>query len=478
MRALRVFGLLLIAIARVSPVAAGTPAPSASVVGHYKGSITIMGTELAIAVDITTGPRGLGATIDVPQQGAKALPLANVGYRPPRVHFELPAGPGLATFEGEATGDTITGTFTLAGAAGTFRLRREALGVLSPPATPVPPPYREEDVTFTSPAGVFAGTLTAPAGPGAHPAVLLITGSGPQNRDEELFGFKPFRLIADHLTRHGIVVLRCDDRGVGATTAKREGTTTADLADDALAAVAFLRGRSEVDPRRVGLLGHSEGGVVAPMAAARSADVAFIVLVSGMGVSGERILLEQAETIGRAEGSSDADVAAEAQLQRHLFQAARTGSGWDEATAEARVLALAKLEALPEAQRKAIGDLGAYADLAIAGQLAMVRSPWFRFFIDYDPAADLAKVRCPVLALFGEKDLQVPAEANGKAVAEALARGGNRDVTVKVLTGANHLYQKAITGSPNEYPTLPKEFVPDFLDTISTWIARRSPVRP
>ncbi len=402
------------------------------------------------------------------------MPLSNVGYRPPRVHFELPAGPGLATFDGEAKGDEIAGRFTQGGAAGEFHIRRQALGVLVAPAASAPPPYREEEVTFTSPDGTFAGTLTIPPGSGSHPAVLLITGSGPQNRDEELFGFKPFRLIADHLTRNGIVVLRCDDRGVGGTTAKRDGVTTADFADDALAGVAFLKTRPEVDAKRIGLLGHSEGGVVAPMAAARSTDVSFIVLMSGMGVSGERILLDQAELIGRAAGVSEADVVAEAALQKRIFQAARSGSGWDEVTAAARVLAIGKLQALPVEQRRAIGDLGAYADRAIAGQLAMARTPWFTFFIDYDPAADLAKVRCPVLALFGEKDLQVPAAANRKALAEALARGGNRDVTVKVVAGANHLYQQAGSGSPNEYPTLKKEFVPGFLETISGWIKVRT----
>jgi pimeloyl-ACP methyl ester carboxylesterase len=236
--------------------------------------------------------------------------------------------------------------------------------------------------------------------------------------------------------------------------------------------VAFLKTRSEVDAKRIGLLGHSEGGVVAPMAAARSNDVAFIVLVSGSGVTGERLMLDQAEAIGRAGGATAADLASEAALQRRLFQAARRGEGWDSVTAEARALAIEKLKALPDEQRKAIGDIGAFADQAIAGQLAMVRSPWFRFFIDYDPAADLAKVRCPVLALFGEKDLQVPAESNRQAVAAALAHGGNRNVTIKVLPGANHLYQKAATGSPNEYPELAKEFVPGFLDTISAWIAK------
>lgn len=181
-------------------------------------------------------------------------------------------------------------------------------------------------------------------------------------------------------------------------------------------------------------------------------------------------MLDQAELIGRAGGASDADLAAEAALQKRFFQAARIGVGWDEVTAEARALALAKLETLPEQQRRALGDLGAYADRAIAGQLAMARSPWFSFFLDHDPAVVLAQVRCPVLALFGEKDLQVAAGPNRDAIAAALARGGNTRVTTRVLAGANHLYQQAVTGSPSEYATLAKEFVPELLPAISEWI--------
>ncbi len=472
MRSLQRFVAAVASALALTALAAGAPA-AATVVGHWEGAITIMGTQLAIKVDFTTGTQGLAATIDIPQQGVKALPLSNVGYRAPELHFELPAGPGLATFDGEVKGDEITGVFAQAGVTGEFRLKRGAAAAATP-SLEAPPPYRAEEVNFAGPAGTIAGTITVPPAGGAHPAVLLITGSGPQNRDEEIFGFKPFRLIADHLTRNGIVVLRCDDRGVGGTTAKAAGATTADFAADALAGVAFLKTRPEVDVKRIGLLGHSEGGIVAPLAAVRSTDVAFIVLVSGMGVTGERILLDQADLIGRAEGATEADRIKEAALQRRIFQAVRSGAGWDEVKADARQAALERLKAMPAKQQQAIGDLGAYADRMVAGQLAMAQSPWFKYFIDYDPATTLAKVRCPVLALFGEKDLQVPAESNRTAIVEALARGGNRDVTAKVLPGANHLYQQAGSGSPSEYPTLSKQFVPGFLETISAWINART----
>ena len=456
--------LLTLALAAPQSPAGETPSPAA-LSGRWEGAISIMGAELAITVEFATPDGALAATIDIPQQGAKGLPLKNVSYRPPRVRFELPTGPGVATFDGERRGDEIAGTFSQGGAAGTFRLGRRAG---SPVPAEAPRPYREEEVAYATPAGSFACTLTLPPHPLA--AVALLTGSGPQNRDEELLGFKPFRLIADHLSRAGVATLRCDDRGVGGTTAGRAEATTSDFADDAVAAVAFLRARPELAGLPVGLLGHSEGGVVAPLAATRTRGVAFLVLVSALGTTGERVLLDQAELIGRAGGASDADVRAEAALQMRLFAATRSGAGWDAVTAEARALALTKLEALPEEQRRALGDLGAYADRAIAGQLAMARSPWFKYFLDYDPAVALTKVRCPVLATFGEKDLQVPAGPNRDAIAAALARGGNTSVTTRVFAGANHLYQKSVTGSPSEYATLAKEFVPELLPAISNWI--------
>ncbi|MBZ5639983.1 MAG: alpha/beta fold hydrolase [Acidobacteriia bacterium] len=464
--------LLLVAVAALlaAPLWAAEPAPD----GHFEGAIHVMGTDLEIKVDFKTVEKALSATIDIPVQGALGLPLSNVRHDPPKIHFELAASPGIATFDGETKGDEISGKFLQAGAEGTFHLKRGA-AAKAEAAKEEPPPYRQEEVKFRNgEEATLAGTLTLPATPGPHPSVVLITGSGPQNRDEELFGFKPFRVLADHLTRSGIAVLRYDDRGVGESTGSPAQATTEDFAGDVAAAVAFLRTRPDIDPNRVGLLGHSEGGIVAPMVATRTPGIAFIVLMSGMGLTGERILLDQAELIGRAEGSSEEAIRKEAEIQKHIFAAVRSGQGWDEVRAETKKEALARIAKKPEEQRKSVPDPDTYADRMIEGQLAMARSPWFKFFLDYDPAKTLEKVKCPVLALFGEKDLQVPAESNRTAMAAALARGGNPDVTVKVFPGANHLYQAARTGGVSEYAVLGKEFVPGFLDTISGWIRERT----
>ncbi len=447
--------LLLLA----APAGAAESAAAASPVGgEWEGAIVVLGAELAIRVALVPSESGLVGTIDIPAQGALGLPLANARFEPPAVRFELPAGTGVATFDGELREGSIAGTFAQGGVSGTFRLARPAEAPVAETAKAESPSYREEEVRFETADGAFAATLSIPPGPGPHPAAILISGSGPQNRDEEVFGFRPFRVLADHLARSGVAVLRYDDRGVGGTTASPEGATTGDLARDALGAVAFLRGRPGIAPERIGLVGHSEGGIVAPLAAAREEGIAFLVLLSGMGVRGEQVLLDQGERIGRADGASDAEIARSAALQRRVFAAVRSGEGWETLRADL------KKEAM--------------ADAAIEEQLAMTRSPWFRFFLDHDPAPALERVRCPVLALFGGLDLQVPAESNREAVAAALARGGNRNVTIRTFPGANHLYQAAKTGSPSEYAALPKEFVPGFLETISGWIREKTGLGP
>jgi pimeloyl-ACP methyl ester carboxylesterase len=372
-------------------------------------------------------------------------------------------------FEGTVVGDVMSGSFTQGTARGTFAIKRGAALKPEPP-----PPYRQDEVTIQNGPIVLACTLTAPATPGAHPAVVLITGSGPQNRDEEVFGVKPFRMIADHLTRAGVAVLRCDDRGVGGSTGSVPKSTTADFAEDVLAQVRHLEARPGIDKAHIGLLGHSEGGLVAPMAAAASKSVAFIILMSGPALTGETIMLAQAELIAAAERVPEEQVRANADLQRMIFAAVRSGTGWEAVSEAGEKLALSAIARLPEEQRKMMGDPRTVARQQIAAQVASVRSPWFKFFLDYDPAPTLAKVQVPVLALFGGKDLQVPAEPNRRAMEEVFAKSGLEDYRLVVMPSANHLYQEATTGSVSEYAKLEKVFVPGFLDLLTTWIGERT----
>jgi len=471
--------LQIIVLMTLCAVRSAIPWPQAQqpLEGHWEGHISIMGTQLAIRVDFKTDQEGLKATIDIPQQGAKGLVLKNVRFEAPKVHFELPAGPGLAVFDGELKGDEISGSFTQGLASGTFSLKRGAATKEVPPAEE-PVPYKQEEVRFTNGNVILAGTLTLPPSGGPHPAVVMITGSGPQNRDEEILGFKLFRLIADHLTRNGIAVLRYDDRGVGGSTGITMQSTTQDFAGDVLAAVQLLKSRPDIDSKHIGLCGHSEGGVVAPIAASRSNDVAFIILMSGMGVTGEKILLSQGEAIARVEGASVEDLQERAEWQKRIFKVVRDGKGWEELRMDMRRDVLAQVEKLPPEQKKTIPDPKVYADAATEAQLQMPRSPWFKYFLDFDPSPYLEKVRCPVLALFGELDLQVPAEENKQAIAAALEKGGNKDYTMHVFPKANHLYIGAGTGSPKEYPMLKKEFVPGFLDFVTRWIRVKTGLQP
>ena len=459
----------------VGMLAAGQLQGQAAPSGRWEGAIVVLGSELGMSVEFTTGDSGLAATMDIPQQSAKGLPLRQVRYEAPTVHFELLGGPGLAVFEGTLDGDSITGSFSQSGVTGTFYLRPAGAAtsaVPPPPAEPVP--YLQEEVTFTNGDVTLAGTLTIPEGQGPFPAVVLITGSGAQNRDEEIFGLRPFRWIADYLTRRGIAVLRYDDRGVGGSSGTIQTATSEDFALDALAGVGLLATRGDIRSDAIGLIGHSEGGIVAPMAAARSPSVAFIVLLAGTAVTGEQILYAQGERILRANGATAEQLRIQREVQEMLFRAVRTGEGWDEAQRIVEEQARAAIAELPEEQRAAIPDLDTFVRTRAQQQLVAVQLPWFRFFLDFDPATVLEQVNVPVLALFGEKDLQVPPDVNVGPMRAALERAPTTDYTIEVIPGANHLFQEAVTGSPNEYATLKKEFVPGFLDLMTNWILKRA----
>ncbi len=450
---IRAFRCLAILVALV-PTAARA---QVGVQGAWEGAIHVVGQNITMRVDFVAADK---ATIDI--QGATGLTATNVKIDGASVHFELVAGGGLCVFEGTLKDDAITGSFTQGPAKGAFDLTRA-----KPPAPEPPPPYKQEEVTITNGAIKLAGTLTIPPTAGRHPAVVLITGSGAENRDEDVFGFKVFRVLADQLTRAGIAVLRCDDRGVGGSTGSVPDSTSEDFATDVLADVAYLASRSDIDPKRIGLIGHSEGGLIAPIAASRSPRIAFIVLMSGPALPGDKILVAQGEHLLKLRGASTEAMAKQAESQQRVFEAARTNSGWDDVEKQFKADIDAQAAKVPEAQRAAMQQAG-YQQ--VEAQLKSARTPWFRFFLTFDPATVLVKVRCPVLAYFGELDFQVPADVNKPALEQVMAKSGNRDVTIKVLPKANHLYQEGNTGDFAEYAVLKKEFVPDLVPTMTAWI--------
>jgi hypothetical protein len=283
--------------------------------------------------------------------------------------------------------------------------------------------------------------------------VLLITGSGPQDRDESLMGHRPFLVLADHLVRKGVAVLRLDDRGAGKSTGSFGEATTLDFAADAESAVTWLRARAEVRPKQIGLAGHSEGGLIAAIIGSRNQDVAFLVLLAGTGVTGERILYQQAGDIIDAAGGNEDAVTRNRDTQKAIFRIVRENPDHEAAAT--------KLKELQASSPPA--------------QIRNVNTPWFRQFLDLDPAAYLSKVKVPVLALNGELDLQVNPAVNLPAIAKALSAAGNQDHQEQSLPGLNHLFQHASTGLPNEYGKIEETLAPEVLERVSAWILRRCP---
>ena len=382
-------------------------------------------------------------------------------------------------FEGilSEDGRRIEGTWSQG--ANTFPLAVDKTDELPEPDRPQRPvepfPYSSTDVSFPNTrAGIeLAGTITTPEGAGPHPAVVLISGSGPQNRNSTLSGHDIFWVLADHLTRNGIAVLRYDDRGVGRSGGSFKEATSEDFASDAQAAVEFLGSHPEVDGARIGLVGHSEGGLIAPMVATRVDDLAFVVLLAGPGLRGDEILYLQGELIMTANGAPRRLIEKNRTAQEALYRAVREEP--DAKAVRAQLLEVFEefVGSLTSRERAMLGMSGDLQQV-IDAQIATVTSPWYRFFLDYDPAPALRRLRAPVLALNGAKDLQVPPQQNLEAIEGALNAGGNEDVTVRELAGLNHLFQTARTGAPSEYGDIEETFAPVALSTITDWILARS----
>ncbi len=451
----------------------GAPAGAATtdVSGHWEGAVTLPGMELGLLIELSLQDGAWSGTADIPMQGAKGIALAGVRAVGDSLCFALAGVPGEPTFRGVREDSRITGRFTQGGQTFPFYLGREKLAAPLRPQEPKRPfPYREEEVGYDNGPIHLVATLTLPEGSGPFPAAVLITGSGAQDRDEALFGHKPFLVLSDYLTRAGIAVLRADDRGVGGSTGKVRNSTTSDFADDALAGVRFLRTRAAIDPARIGLIGHSEGGIVGPLAASRAPDdVAFVVMIAGTGVPLDEVVLRQTELIGCADGASPTAVATEVASSKLIMDLVKTGA--DSLVVRAALLEQihAQIAALPDSARAAAGSPDVLADSAMRGML----SPWFRYAVGLDPRVALRRVRCPVLALNGTLDLQVDPEQNLPEIEKALGEGGNRDVAVRRLAGLNHVLQRAKTGSPDEYATIEETMNEDGLAAIRDWVLAR-----
>jgi len=450
-----------------TPPDATPPTPTAkpdqdSTPKFFSGSVELPGAALPFFVALRPQDVSYLGTIDIPLQGTRGLPLQNLIYDGKSLSFALEIVAATWTITLDDEGESTACELTQAGATFPCTLTTidgSAFATLTSPKrpqTPKPPfPYPTRDVKIASGTIELAGTLALPTGPGPHPAAVLITGSGAQDRDETLFDHKPFLVLADHLARQGIATLRLDDRGIGGSTGDLSQVTTADLAADVNAAVAFLQTQPEIDRKRIGVLGHSEGGIVGPAAAAKNEGIAFVVMLAGTGVTGEQIVVKQTELITRKSGMAAADVAKAVEQQRQIFKALHAEK--DESKARARIAEI-------------IGTTGPVDDAAPTPQIDILFSPWFRAFMAHDPRPVLTKLKVPVLALVGELDLQVDAEQNLPEIEKALKKGKNKRVTTRRMPGLNHLFQRAQTGLVTEYGTIEETMSPEVLSIVSAWI--------
>jgi pimeloyl-ACP methyl ester carboxylesterase len=350
------------------------------------------------------------------------------------------------------------------------------------PQNPLPPfDYEIREVEFPADGGAIKlrGTLTLPGGDHPRPLAILISGSGPQDRDSSIFGHKPFWVLADHFTKNGIAVLRYDERGVGQSDGDFSQATTLDFAADVRAAFEFAQQIPAIDPQQIGLIGHSEGGIIAPIVAAENRSVAWIVLLAAPGVSGEEILLSQGQLLVAAEGGSEQDQRFQRNLQLTLFDLLRqldTRQSSDTASDDL-ITELVK-EAVARWQETQVdGQVGLSPEQlsqALLLGIKQLQQPWFRFFLSYDPRHALGQVACPVLYLIGEKDLQVDPRVNIPEAKNSLEQAETTDFTLTEVPGINHLFQTCNTGSVSEYESIQETFSPEVMKIITEWITTRT----
>jgi len=463
-----VFFLLLMAVCVGS--AAGQRSLK-DIEGTWSGILKTIAGDLNLVMHFTmTEADTIKATLDSPDQGALGIPCGRVTMEGDTLFADMPMIKG--EYRGICIGDSLLrGTWSQLGRSYEMEMKRDAAPVsYERPQEPRPPyPYREEEVIFHNAVEDFdlAGTLTLPDGDGPFPAVVLITGSGPEDRDETIFMHKPFLVIADYLTRNGIAVLRYDDRGVGKSKGRMNDATTMTLADDAEAAVTYLLQRQEINSDKIGLAGHSEGGMIAPIVASRNRNIAFIVSLAGPGVRGYDLLLQQARDILAAMGSSEQEIEETIATNSHLFKLAVDVQDQRQFAKDAMAWYGKELEKQGAGSEERKEKMTAFTQALVS-----VNNPWMRYFIDTDPSQFWSGVKCPVLALNGEKDLQVNYEMNLPAIKAAVKKGGNRKVKTVAMAGLNHLFQTADKGSPDEYVKIEETFSPAALDLITGWIKK------
>ncbi|HYV93674.1 MAG TPA: alpha/beta fold hydrolase [Chitinophagales bacterium] len=455
----------------ITSFSSAQPAPD-QLAGTWQGTLQAQGVSLRFVAHIKNENGNLSATMDSPDQGVVGIPVSSVNYTAGKLDFAVAPG---ASYHGEWNSDHFEGKWSQNGSDFPLNLSRENNPVEpNRPQEPKPPfPYTATDVTFANSIqkNTIAGTLTIPEGKGPFPAVILITGSGQENRNEELMGHKPFLVIADYLSRNGIAVLRCDDRGVGGTTGEVMKATSEDFATDIEAALDFLKTQRGVDVKRIGLIGHSEGGGIAQMVAKNHSEVSFIIMIGGLAIDGGRDLYLQNEKFYAGSGVPGEVAKKYLMLFQQMIDTIKTQKTTDEKHKAISTLLNNGRKQFSEDELKYVPNLQDEKSIEVlANQMIL---PWMQSFINYDPQPALKTLKCDILAIYGEKDIQVPAKENSEAFGQTMQNGQSKINKVVVMPGLNHLMQHATTGMPSEYGTIEETFSPEVLKMIADFILKR-----
>ncbi|MBT3209387.1 MAG: alpha/beta hydrolase [Bacteroidetes bacterium] len=444
---------------------------SQSIVGNWLGSLDVGGTELRLVLKVSLNKSdSLIASLDSPDQGAKDIEVNFIELKNDTLVLKLKSIYSKYLGRINEDFDKLEGTWYQGFSALPLNFQKvDSLPAIKRPQEPKPPfPYIENEVFFKNKDAdlTLAGTLTFPDRGMKFPAIILISGSGAQNRDEEILGHKPFLVIADYLTRNGFAVLRYDDRGFGESTGDFATATTENFASDTKAAIKFLQNHKKIDAGKIVLIGHSEGGMIASMIAAKNENLAGVVLLAAPGIVGKDILLKQTEEIKRIGGESEKEIRKSVKISKKIYAVVSNDLDYEKAAKKIRKIYLSYSHGMDDSEKRKNGLSSDQIELTIR----QILSPWFVYFLKLDPQEYLQKTRCPVLAINGSKDLQVDAKTNLQAIEKALKIGGNSNYKILEMPGLNHLFQTAETGAPSEYSKIEETFSENVLSIINKWL--------
>ncbi|MES2411064.1 MAG: alpha/beta fold hydrolase [Bacteroidota bacterium] len=437
------------------------------IIGSWTGELEVPGAKLPLIFNIRQNGIELVTTMDSPMQGAKDMPTDKTSF----INNELiiDAKKFGISYKGKLENQTITGLFIQGGASLPLNLLRKKEGesVLKRPQTPQPPfNYTIEEVTFTNPTekNTLAGTLTTPSNKKDFPIVVLISGSGQQNRDAEIFGHKSFWVIADDFAKKGIGVFRVDDRGTGGSNGLSMNVTTQNFSEDTNAAVEFL---AQKGFKNIGLIGHSEGGIIAPMVASQNSKVKFIISMAGPGVPIEELMILQANALAKVSGATEEELKSGEETNKKIYSLIKNYNG-DNLTGEVQKLFASEIQKLPKEHQPDAAQI----EKITLEEAKKVTIPWYIYFLKINPDVYWSKLKIPVLALNGSKDLQVIAKENLAGIKASLEKAKNTRFETLELPNLNHLFQETKTGTVEEYAQLEQTIAPQVLDKMSSWILK------